>query len=99
MRSTHLCINPITGRPTVEQLATPSSSQSVEVDIPVFVCVAAYPHVACPLHIFEPRYRLMMRRCIESGTRQFGMCKSCETNRHASNTTRNNLNLYMYFFS
>ncbi|XP_065842163.1 LON peptidase N-terminal domain and RING finger protein 3-like isoform X2 [Oscarella lobularis] len=67
--------------PTVEQLATPSSSQSVEVDIPVFVCVAAYPHVACPLHIFEPRYRLMMRRCIESGTRQFGMCKSCETNR------------------
>eukprot|EP00913_Durusdinium_trenchii_P023882 g22427.t1 len=32
------------------------------------------PAVACPLHIFEPRYRLMMRRCIDSGQRQFGMC-------------------------
>ena len=29
--------------------------------------------VRCPLHIFEPRYRLMMRRCIDSGRREFGM--------------------------
>jgi len=42
--------------------------------IPIFVCSMAMPAVACPLHIFEPRYRLMMRRCIESGQRQFGMC-------------------------
>lgn len=34
----------------------------------------AYPGMPCPLHIFEPRYRLMMRRCIETGTRKFGMC-------------------------
>ncbi len=34
----------------------------------------AYPSVACPLHVFEPRYRLMIRRCMESGARQFGMC-------------------------
>lgn len=34
----------------------------------------AYPTVPCPLHIFEPCYRLMIRRCIETGTRQFGMC-------------------------
>ena len=31
------------------------------------------PSVKCPLHIFEPRYRLMLRRCVES-TRLFGMC-------------------------
>lgn len=43
-------------------------------DIPIFVCTVAYPGVSCPLHIFEPRYRLMMRRCMETGTRKFGMC-------------------------
>uniref|UniRef100_A0A3Q4B453 Uncharacterized protein n=1 Tax=Mola mola TaxID=94237 RepID=A0A3Q4B453_MOLML len=43
-------------------------------DIPIFVCTVAYPGVPCPLHIFEPRYRLMMRRCMETGTKQFGMC-------------------------
>nr|XP_057919610.1 LON peptidase N-terminal domain and RING finger protein 1 isoform X2 [Doryrhamphus excisus] len=43
-------------------------------DIPIFVCTVAYPGVSCPLHIFEPRYRLMMRRCMETGTKKFGMC-------------------------
>ena len=43
-------------------------------EVPIFVCTLAYPKVVCPLHIFEPRYRLMIRQCMESGTRQFGMC-------------------------
>uniref|UniRef100_A0A3Q0S534 LON peptidase N-terminal domain and ring finger 4 n=1 Tax=Amphilophus citrinellus TaxID=61819 RepID=A0A3Q0S534_AMPCI len=43
-------------------------------DIPIFVCTVAYPGVPCPLHVFEPRYRLMMRRCMETGTKKFGMC-------------------------
>uniref|UniRef100_A0A8D0HB17 Lon N-terminal domain-containing protein n=1 Tax=Sphenodon punctatus TaxID=8508 RepID=A0A8D0HB17_SPHPU len=34
----------------------------------------AYPTVPCPLHIFEPCYRLMIRRCMETVTKQFGMC-------------------------
>lgn len=42
--------------------------------VPIFVCTLAVPKVKCPLHIFEPRYRLMLRRCMESGSRQFGMC-------------------------
>ncbi|XP_064860131.1 LON peptidase N-terminal domain and RING finger protein 1-like isoform X3 [Oncorhynchus nerka] len=42
--------------------------------VPIFVCTMAYPTVPCPLHVFEPRYRLMIRRCMEAGTRQFGMC-------------------------
>ncbi|KAJ8001058.1 hypothetical protein DPEC_G00187230 [Dallia pectoralis] len=45
-------------------------------NVPVFVCTMAYPTVPCPLHVFEPRYRLMLRRCMEVGTRQFGMCIS-----------------------
>lgn len=43
-------------------------------DIPIFVCTVAYPGIPCPLHVFEPRYRLMMRRCMETGTKKFGMC-------------------------
>ncbi|XP_060939561.1 LON peptidase N-terminal domain and ring finger 1, like [Limanda limanda] len=43
-------------------------------NVPIFVCTMAYPTVPCPLHVFEPRYRLMIRRCMETGTQQFGMC-------------------------
>ncbi|NXN27309.1 LONF1 protein, partial [Nycticryphes semicollaris] len=43
-------------------------------NVPMFVCTMAYPTVPCPLHVFEPRYRLMIRRSMETGTKQFGMC-------------------------
>ncbi|NWR59488.1 LONF1 protein, partial [Bucorvus abyssinicus] len=43
-------------------------------NIPIFVCTMSFPGIACPLHVFEPRYRLMIRRCQETGTRMFGMC-------------------------
>lgn len=51
-----------------------SLSPSLTKSVPIFVCTMAYPTVPCPLHVFEPRYRLMIRRCMETGTRQFGMC-------------------------
>ena len=41
--------------------------------VPVFVCSLALPLLPCPLHIFEPRYRLMIRRCVDSGQKRFGM--------------------------
>ncbi|NXS23667.1 LONF3 protein, partial [Mystacornis crossleyi] len=43
-------------------------------NIPIFVCTMSFPGIPCPLHVFEPRYRLMIRRCQESGSRRFGMC-------------------------
>jgi len=43
-------------------------------NIPVFVCTMSFPNIPCPLHVFEPRYRLMIRRAMEAGTREFGMC-------------------------
>lgn len=43
-------------------------------EVPIFVCTMAFPTVPCPLHVFEPRYRLMIRRCMESGAKKFGMC-------------------------
>ena len=44
-----------------------------EPTVPLFVCTLAYPAMPTFLHVFEPRYRLMMRRAIESGDRKFGM--------------------------
>ena len=44
------------------------------VEVPVFICAVAFPYVQCPLHIFEPKYRLMIRDCLESGSQKFGMC-------------------------
>ncbi|KNE55654.1 hypothetical protein AMAG_01541 [Allomyces macrogynus ATCC 38327] len=42
---------------------------------PIFVCSLVFPGSPCSLHIFEPRYRLMLRRVMEPGApRQFGMC-------------------------
>ena len=50
------------------------ASQDGKHHIPIFVCTVSYPCMPCPLHVFEPRYRLMIRRSMENGTRQFGMC-------------------------
>ncbi|TVY83439.1 LON peptidase N-terminal domain and RING finger protein [Lachnellula suecica] len=44
-----------------------------ELDTPLFICTLGYPSVTTFLHVFEPRYRLMIRRAIESGGRKFGV--------------------------
>ncbi|KAK2628558.1 hypothetical protein QTJ16_001661 [Diplocarpon rosae] len=44
-----------------------------ELDTPLFICTLSFPQVPTFLHIFEPRYRLMIRRAIENGDRKFGM--------------------------
>lgn len=44
-----------------------------EPTVPVFICTTAFPSVPCPLFVYEPRYKLMVRRAIESGERQFGI--------------------------
>jgi Lon protease-like protein len=41
--------------------------------LPLFPCTLAYPQMPTFLHIFEPRYRLMIRRAVNSGSRKFGM--------------------------
>lgn len=43
-----------------------------DLNTPLFVCTLSLPAMPTFLHVFEPRYRLMMRRCAE-GNRQFGM--------------------------
>ena len=50
--------------------------------LPVFVCTMAFPYLPSPLHVFEPQYRLMIRRCTESGSRRFGMCHQMSDGRY-----------------
>lgn len=44
--------------------------------VPIFVCTTAFPYVSCPLFVYEARYRLMIRRAIDGGDRQFGIVQS-----------------------
>lgn len=41
-------------------------------DTAIFVCMVSFPSMPTNLHIYEPRYRLMMRRAMDSNKR-FGM--------------------------
>ncbi|KAJ9092719.1 hypothetical protein QFC19_008644 [Naganishia cerealis] len=47
--------------------------RDARLDTPIFVCALAFPGMPTILHVFEPRYRLMLRRCVESGRPRFGM--------------------------
>lgn len=45
-------------------------------DTPIFQATLSFPGVPTLLHFFEPRYRLMLRRCLESPNPRFGMIMS-----------------------
>ena len=55
-------------------VCTMSYPQVIIIIIIIMIIIMSYPQVSCRLHVFEPRYRLMLRRTLESGARQFGMC-------------------------
>ncbi|TVY32857.1 LON peptidase N-terminal domain and RING finger protein [Lachnellula subtilissima] len=44
-----------------------------ELDTPLFICTLSCPTMPTFLFIFEPRYRLMIRRAVENGNGNFGM--------------------------
>lgn len=52
--------------------------QEAATRIPLFDCTVLYPGMPMPLHIFEPRYRLMLRRVLARPveSRHFGMTAS-----------------------
>jgi Lon protease-like protein len=53
-------------------LADAMSHQADECDTPLFICTLAFPSMPTFLHVFEARYRLMIRRAMERD-RTFGM--------------------------
>ena len=50
-----------------------AAAASGDLDTPIFVCTLSFPSMPTFLHVFEPRYRLMMRRVVNSDSRTFGM--------------------------
>lgn len=56
-----------------EALAEEEAGGDHEKNLPLFVCTLSFPTMPTFLHIFEPRYRLMIRRVIDSGDGKFGM--------------------------
>ncbi|KAI9721124.1 MAG: hypothetical protein M1812_002605 [Candelaria pacifica] len=56
-----------------EAAAAEELAAVARLNVSLFVCTCAFPSVPTFLHIFEPRYRLMIRRAIETGDRKFGM--------------------------
>ncbi|KAL2205089.1 LON-domain-containing protein [Sarocladium strictum] len=55
-----------------ETVAQEEASRLQDFDVPLFVCTLSFPQMPTFLHVFEPRYRLMLRRALE-GDRTFGM--------------------------
>lgn len=56
----------------VEAAASEAAARHEDLDLPLFICTLAFPSMPTFLHIFEPRYRLMIRRALE-GNKTFGM--------------------------
>ena len=50
-----------------------------ECTTPLFVCTLAFPNAPIFLHVFEPRYRLMIRRALQAN-RRFGMVMALPQN-------------------
>ena len=55
-----------------EAVALEECSAPGGLDTPLFPCAVSFPEIPFFLHIFEPRYRLMIRRAVQSNGR-FGM--------------------------
>lgn len=55
-----------------ESIEAEKFRRHADFDVPLFICTLSFPMMPTLLHIFEPRYRLMIRRAIE-GDGTFGM--------------------------
>ncbi|KAF8812461.1 hypothetical protein BYT27DRAFT_7159907 [Phlegmacium glaucopus] len=53
--------------------AIEEEERHARLNTPIFVCQLSFPGIPIVLHFFEPRYRLMLRRCLESPNPFFGM--------------------------
>jgi Lon protease-like protein len=60
-------------RQKVEKVEKQESLVPVDMDIAVFVCTASWPGQNTLLRVFEPRYRRMLRRTMDTSHKTFGM--------------------------
>ncbi|KAJ7179119.1 PUA-like domain-containing protein [Mycena filopes] len=59
--------------------AIAAEERDARLDTPIFVCMLIFPGHPTALHFFEPRYRLMLRRCLEQDVPSFGMIMPART--------------------
>ncbi|KIP10630.1 hypothetical protein PHLGIDRAFT_125485 [Phlebiopsis gigantea 11061_1 CR5-6] len=50
-----------------------AEERDARLDTPIFVCQLSFPAMPTVLHFFEPKYRLMLRRCLATPDPAFGM--------------------------
>lgn len=62
--------------------------------LPLFVCTSTSPGHTVAFNIFEPRYRLMFRRCLR-GSREFGLIEH-PPQEHSSSLNRNSDNNHIH---
>ncbi|CEJ90188.1 hypothetical protein VHEMI05987 [[Torrubiella] hemipterigena] len=55
-----------------DMLAADEAARRNDLGVPLFICTLAFPQMPTFLHIFEPRYKLMIRRALDND-RTFGM--------------------------
>ncbi|KAI5778922.1 PUA-like domain-containing protein [Geopyxis carbonaria] len=67
-----LCPDTLAQRADTVAMEEKAGSADDELDTALFVCTPSFPGMPTPLFIFEPRYRLMIRRAWED-SRTFGM--------------------------
>ncbi|XHG02459.1 hypothetical protein AWENTII_005811 [Aspergillus wentii] len=65
----------------IETLAQDGSSLDDEKTLPLFVGSLSFPNMPTFLHIYEPRYRLMIRRVMQNREYKFGMVTFNRTRR------------------
>lgn len=58
---------------TERKQALEEEERSGRLKTPIFVAQLSFPGIPTLLHFYEPRYRLMLRRCLESTNPCFGM--------------------------
>ena len=55
-----------------DTITADEAAQEKDLNMPLFLCTLAFPQMPTFLHVFEPQYRLMIRRVME-GNKTFGM--------------------------
>ncbi|KAI0796629.1 PUA-like domain-containing protein [Abortiporus biennis] len=67
-----------------------AEERDARLDTPIFVCQLCFPGMPVFLNFFEPRYRLMLRRCLETPHPCFGMIPPAHSIPHSSNPSSSN---------
>ncbi|XP_068619479.1 LON peptidase N-terminal domain and RING finger protein 2 [Battus philenor] len=54
-------------------------------EIYILNCIVAFPGIPCPLVVFDPKYKRMVYRALQSGTRQLGILSCNELDYESNN--------------